>query len=109
MRDVSDATGALRVSFVSEATADAGSGAVRATNDHFEHLTCFVGGLLVLGAAAKTSGGGPCLEEWVEGPMRAPITCLDLPLLALFGSNTGAHRLTHHGAVAHTTPLPSPT
>ncbi|KAI8462830.1 MAG: glycoside hydrolase [Monoraphidium minutum] len=47
VRDFSD--GAADMSFVSEAMGDFNAGSVQATNDHFEHLTCFVGGMLVLG------------------------------------------------------------
>lgn len=36
-------------SMVSEARADQGSGAIGDTNNRFEHLTCFAGGMFVLG------------------------------------------------------------
>lgn len=47
VRDFSD--GAADMSFVSEAMADFNTGRVQNANDHFEHLTCFVGGMLILG------------------------------------------------------------
>jgi hypothetical protein len=40
------------MSFVSEAMGDFAAGTLQGTNDHFEHLTCFVGGMLALGEAA---------------------------------------------------------
>ncbi|KIY95119.1 hypothetical protein MNEG_12846 [Monoraphidium neglectum] len=47
VRDFWDGTADM--SFVSEAMGDFNLGTVQATNDHFEHLTCFVGGMLILG------------------------------------------------------------
>eukprot|EP00878_Enallax_costatus_P037919 GHUV01043020.1.p1 GENE.GHUV01043020.1~~GHUV01043020.1.p1 ORF type:complete len:120 (+),score=6.58 GHUV01043020.1:156-515(+) len=41
--------GTDEMSFVSEATADIHFGTVSAANDRFEHLTCFAGGMFVLG------------------------------------------------------------
>lgn len=41
--------GTSDMSFVSEAKADLHSGQVSAANDKFEHLTCFAGGMFVLG------------------------------------------------------------
>jgi hypothetical protein len=40
--------GVANMSFVSEARGE-GEGHVSATNDHFEHLTCFAGGMFLLG------------------------------------------------------------
>jgi hypothetical protein len=41
--------GTAEMSFVSEATVNQGSGVIGPTNDRFEHLTCFAGGMFVLG------------------------------------------------------------
>lgn len=41
--------GTAEMSFVSEAAANKADGTVAATTDRFEHLTCFAGGMLVLG------------------------------------------------------------
>ena len=41
--------GTNEMSFVSEAHADIHTGMVSAVSDRFEHLTCFAGGMLVLG------------------------------------------------------------
>lgn len=49
--------GNANMSVVSEATADFRSGAVGDTNDRFEHLTCFVGGMLLLGRWGGVGGG----------------------------------------------------
>lgn len=46
--------GATDMAFVSEAQADLASKRIDGVNDRFEHLTCFVGGMLVLG---KWRGG----------------------------------------------------
>ena len=51
VRDFTDGTAAM--AFVTEAMGDFGQGTVQPTNDHFEHLTCFVGGMLVLGEAPR--------------------------------------------------------
>ena len=51
VRVASDAGGPL--AYVSEAYADISTGTVGAVNNEFEHLTCFAGGMLVLG-----EGGG---------------------------------------------------
>jgi Glycosyl hydrolase family 47 len=42
--------GTADASFVSEATANQNTGQVEPTNDRFEHLTCFAGGMFLLGA-----------------------------------------------------------
>ena len=47
VRHISDGT--AEMSFVSEATVSQASGVINPTNDRFEHLTCFAGGMLVLG------------------------------------------------------------
>jgi len=41
--------GVADMSFVSEAMGDFNRKIVQNVNDHFEHLTCFVGGMLLLG------------------------------------------------------------
>ncbi|WIA40463.1 hypothetical protein OEZ86_013819 [Tetradesmus obliquus] len=41
--------GTAEMSFVSEATVSQASGVINPTNDRFEHLTCFAGGMFVLG------------------------------------------------------------
>lgn len=46
------------MSFVSEATADQATGVVFPANDRFEHLTCFAGGMFVLGEC-RTKGSQP--------------------------------------------------
>ncbi len=50
VRDITDGT--AEMSFVSEAMGDFNRGTVQNVNDHFEHLTCFVGGMLLLGEPA---------------------------------------------------------
>lgn len=53
--------GSAVMSIVSESSANFDSNWVPNTNDHFEHLTCFVGGLLVLGARL---GEGAAMKLW---------------------------------------------
>lgn len=48
MRPFKDASGAA-LAYVSEAQADMATKEVNPVNGRFEHLTCFVGGMLVLG------------------------------------------------------------
>jgi hypothetical protein len=55
VRDVFD--GRADMSIVSEATGNVATGTIGHTNDRFEHLTCFVGGMLVLGEWGR--GGIP--------------------------------------------------
>lgn len=47
LRHIYDGTD--NMTFVSETTADPHTGVVLAANDRFEHLTCFAGGMFVLG------------------------------------------------------------
>lgn len=48
--------GTAHMSFVSEATANQATGQVSATNDRFEHLTCFAGGMFILGEEGDRLG-----------------------------------------------------
>lgn len=82
MRDFTDGT--AEMSFVSEANGDFNSHTVQNTNDHFEHLTCFVGGMLVLGERLRgvrgSAGGWPgstgCYARCLEV---APLHCSQHP------------------------------
>lgn len=45
--------GTADASIVSEARADVNSGVIYDTNNRFEHLTCFAGGMFVLGECRR--------------------------------------------------------
>jgi hypothetical protein len=64
VREFSD--GDADMAFVSEAMGNFNDGTVQNPNDHFEHLTCFVGGMLVLGENFFSSG------TLAPGPARVP-------------------------------------
>lgn len=52
--------GTADMSFVSEATINKGSGVIGPANDRFEHLTCFAGGMFVLGECIHSAFAWHC-------------------------------------------------
>ncbi|GBF88105.1 endoplasmic reticulum mannosyl-oligosaccharide 1,2-alpha-mannosidase [Raphidocelis subcapitata] len=96
VRDVS--TGGDPMSFVTEAAGDFGAGTVAAPDDRFEHLTCFVGGMLVLGQwHGLPSSGAPGDPDDLALASRVGRACYELYRAAPSGVAPDSVRFTLEG------------